>query len=194
MVLNGEKASRCANYYRAGGVGWNFANYLHDRGECIVFKEVPTCFISVEGSVAYTSLGSIEEESLPNEFLVGGGANDGSGSVDDERGEEDNGEVQNGEEDNGGKGNGEEYDGKEDDGGERNDGIGGGGSVGNDTSDKDDAVPNKGEDTNGHENTDGGSDGGSADGTEENASRCPTLKGSAQTFTRFQHCVVPCMR
>ncbi|KAL8438482.1 hypothetical protein Efla_002232 [Eimeria flavescens] len=54
------------NQPKSGGEGVNYASYYGgSQKECVLSNRIPTCFVPKDIGVAYTSLGSIEEQPLP---------------------------------------------------------------------------------------------------------------------------------
>ncbi|OEH79255.1 apical membrane antigen-1 AMA1 [Cyclospora cayetanensis] len=52
---------------KSGGKGMNYASYYGGSlGECVLSAEIPDCAVPLASGVAYTALGSLEEEALPN--------------------------------------------------------------------------------------------------------------------------------
>ena len=73
-------------FVSAGGYGYNYANYIprgvSSGGSCIIFKQTPDCFIKSAGSTAYTAIGDIEEEHLPQKTNTSTeGGNGGGGGT-----------------------------------------------------------------------------------------------------------------
>ena len=48
-----------------GGEGVNYGSYYPSSKECWLSDEVPNCLVPMDGAVAYTALGGLEEEAAP---------------------------------------------------------------------------------------------------------------------------------